>query len=169
MPYVFLANGAEVRFTTLQSMVNICRDYSAGYFDLVISDECHRSIYGKWSGVPKHFDGVQIDLTATPCVADIQDSGDELDWSAMDPPTRKGFEELFGDRDRVVIDPASLAALAMVDRDAKHPLQPANACRTTASAAAVCASSDPAAAIWLSARRWLCSLALENRRESQPK
>ncbi len=47
----------RITITTLQSMVNIYRDYSAGYFDLVISDECHRSIYGKWSGVLKHFDG----------------------------------------------------------------------------------------------------------------
>ena len=58
-----------ITITTLQSMVNIYRDYSAGYFDLIISDECHRSIYGKWSGVLKHFDGIQVGLTATPCVA----------------------------------------------------------------------------------------------------
>jgi len=37
----------RITITTLQSMVNIYRDYSAGYFDLVFSDECHRSIYGK--------------------------------------------------------------------------------------------------------------------------
>lgn len=35
----------QITITTLQSMVNIYGDYSAGYFDLVISDECHRSIY----------------------------------------------------------------------------------------------------------------------------
>lgn len=40
----------RITVTTLQSMVNIYRDYSPGYFDLIISDECHRSIYGKWSG-----------------------------------------------------------------------------------------------------------------------
>lgn len=68
-----------ITITTLQSMVNIYRDYSAGYFDLVISDECHRSIYGKWSGVLKHFDGIQIGLTATPCVANAEDFGDEED------------------------------------------------------------------------------------------
>ena len=62
-----------ITITTLQSMVNIYSEYSSGYFDLVISDECHRSIYGKWSGVLKHFDGVQIGLTATPCVADLDD------------------------------------------------------------------------------------------------
>ncbi len=55
-----------ITITTLQSMINIYRQYSAGYFDLVISDECHRSIYGKWSGVLKHFDGIQLGLTATP-------------------------------------------------------------------------------------------------------
>ncbi|MFA5371453.1 MAG: DEAD/DEAH box helicase family protein, partial [Sideroxydans sp.] len=58
----------RITITTLQSMINIYGEYSAGYFDLIISDECHRSIYGKWSGVLKHFDGIQIGLTATPCV-----------------------------------------------------------------------------------------------------
>jgi len=60
--------------------VNIYRDYSAGYFDLIISNECHRSIYGQWSGVLKHFDGIQIGLTATPCIANPADfDGDEDD------------------------------------------------------------------------------------------
>lgn len=69
----------RITITTLQSMVNIYRDYSAGYFDLVISDECHRSIYGKWSGVLRHFDGIQIGLTATPCIAQVENAGDEED------------------------------------------------------------------------------------------
>ncbi len=60
----------RITITTLQSMVNTYHEYSSGYYDLVISDECHRSIYGKWSGVLKHFDGVQLGLTATPCVSD---------------------------------------------------------------------------------------------------
>ena len=68
----------QITITTLQSMVNIYSEYSAGYFDLVISDECHRSIYGKWSGVLKHFDGIQVGLTATPCIAGT-DAGDEED------------------------------------------------------------------------------------------
>ncbi len=64
----------QITITTLQSMINIYGEYSSGYFDLVITDECHRSIYGQWSGVLKHFDGVQVGLTATPCV-----SGEEFD------------------------------------------------------------------------------------------
>lgn len=69
----------RITITTLQSMVNIYHEYSAGYFDLVISDECHRSIYGKWSGVLKHFDGIQVGLTATPCIANPEDFGDDED------------------------------------------------------------------------------------------
>jgi len=72
----------RITITTLQSMINIYGEYSAGYFDLIISDECHRSIYGKWSGVLKHFDGIQIGLTATPCVGgentDTEDEDDKL-------------------------------------------------------------------------------------------
>jgi type I restriction enzyme R subunit len=62
----------RITITTLQSMVNLYADYSSGYFDLIVSDECHRSIYGKWSGVLKHFDGIQLGLTATPCVASAE-------------------------------------------------------------------------------------------------
>jgi type I restriction enzyme R subunit len=70
----------RITITTLQSMVNTYHEYSSGYFDLVISDECHRSIYGKWSGVLKHFDGIQLGLTATPCVSegDFDDEEDKL-------------------------------------------------------------------------------------------
>lgn len=160
-----------ITITTLQSMVNIYSSYSSGYFDLVISDECHRSIYGQWSGVLKHFDGIQLGLTATPCVASTADKLDpdsadeedrafvrdtlrffevdkptfsyklkdairdgylapyqiykaktvktaaeggfevkrkELDWSAMSADAREEFEQLFGDKDAVIIDPSAL-------------------------------------------------------------
>ena len=74
----------RITITTLQSMVNLYADYSSGYFDLVISDECHRSIYGQWSGVLRHFDGVQIGLTATPCVHTPVDGGNGADGNDED-------------------------------------------------------------------------------------
>ena len=155
----------RITITTLQSMVNLYAEYSSGYFDLVISDECHRSIYGQWSGVLKHFDGIQVGLTATPCISTQEDGDDEdkafvkdtlrffevdkptfsyklkeairegylvpyqiykaqtvktaaeggfevakseLDWSTMDAETRYEFEQVFGDKDKVMIDPSAL-------------------------------------------------------------
>lgn len=35
-------------------------------FDLVVTDECHRSIYGKWRAVLDYFDAHLVGLTATP-------------------------------------------------------------------------------------------------------
>ena len=60
----------RITIATLQTMVAEYGGLSSGYFDLVITDECHRSIYGKWSGALRHFDGIQLGLTATPCTAD---------------------------------------------------------------------------------------------------
>ncbi len=84
----------RITIATLQSMVNIYRDYSAGYFDLIITDECHRSIYGQWSGVLRHFDGIQLGLTATPCVTDEATAEDDkafvrdtLRFFGVDRPT----------------------------------------------------------------------------------
>ena len=59
----------RITIATLQTMIAEYRALSSGYFDLVITDECHRSIYGRWSGVLRHFDGIQLGLTATPCTA----------------------------------------------------------------------------------------------------
>lgn len=40
--------------------------FGHAYFDLVVTDECHRSIYGKHMATLSHFDAVHIGLTATP-------------------------------------------------------------------------------------------------------
>jgi type I restriction enzyme, R subunit len=40
--------------------------FGHGYFDLVITDECHRSIYNTHRATLGHFDAIQIGLTATP-------------------------------------------------------------------------------------------------------
>ena len=69
----------RITIATLQTMIAEYRDLSPGYFDLVITDECHRSIYGKWSGVLRHFDGIQLGLTATPCTVDADQLPDPED------------------------------------------------------------------------------------------
>ena len=48
----------RITVATLQTMIAEYSELSPGYFDLVITDECHRSIYGKWSGVLRYFDSI---------------------------------------------------------------------------------------------------------------
>ena len=66
----------RITIATLQTMIAEYGRLSSGYFDLVITDECHRSIYGRWSGALRHFDGIQMGLTATPCTADAVRTAD---------------------------------------------------------------------------------------------
>ena len=40
--------------------------FGNGYFDLVVTDECHRSIYNTHRSTLGHFDAIHIGLTATP-------------------------------------------------------------------------------------------------------
>ena len=51
---------------TLQTLSNIFQQFSPAFFDLVIFDEVHRSIFNKFNEVLEYFDGRMIGLTATP-------------------------------------------------------------------------------------------------------
>jgi type I restriction enzyme, R subunit len=67
----------QICVTTLQSMINEYHKISSGYFDLIVIDECHRSIYGEWRVILDHFDGIKVGLTATPCMANPDSITDE--------------------------------------------------------------------------------------------
>lgn len=46
--------------------------FGHAYFDLVITDECHRSIYNTHRATLAHFDAIHIGLTATPNPGELQ-------------------------------------------------------------------------------------------------
>ena len=65
---------AHCVFSTYQTMMN-CIDsvhdeegklFTCGYFDLLICDEAHRSIYNKYKDIFNYFDAPLVGLTATP-------------------------------------------------------------------------------------------------------
>ena len=49
-----------------QRLVTYNADYPPEFFDCIIIDECHRSIYNVWGQVLEYFDAFLIGLTATP-------------------------------------------------------------------------------------------------------
>lgn len=61
---------ARLVFSTYQTMINYIdtdtKLYSVGHFDLIIIDEAHRSIFGKYGAVFNYFDSMLVGLTATP-------------------------------------------------------------------------------------------------------
>ncbi len=56
----------QITVCLLQTMISRYTEFTSGYFDVVIADESHRSIYGAWQTALTHFDAFHIGLTATP-------------------------------------------------------------------------------------------------------
>ncbi len=59
-------DNARLYSANYQTMINYLDRYSSGYFDMIIVDEVHRSIYGEWRAILDHFDCYHVGLTATP-------------------------------------------------------------------------------------------------------
>jgi len=57
-------------YPTMLNLINnntdVVRKFGIGYFDLVIVDEAHRSIYSKYGALFNYFDSYLVGLTATP-------------------------------------------------------------------------------------------------------
>jgi len=71
--------------STIQTFMECYQEFSPGDFDLIISDEAHRSIYNKWKDVFTYFDAIKIGLTATP--ADLVDRDTFRFFKCEDGPT----------------------------------------------------------------------------------
>ena len=56
----------ESNTTNVVREVQYNKDYPPEFFDFIIIDECHRSIYNQWRQVLEYFDAFLIGLTATP-------------------------------------------------------------------------------------------------------
>lgn len=56
----------KVYIATYPAMQQAYQMYTPGFFDLIIADESHRSIYNIYGEIFKYFDAFQIGLTATP-------------------------------------------------------------------------------------------------------
>lgn len=59
-------SGARIQFSTYPSMMQVYERLSVGYYDLIVADESHRSIYQRYKAIFDHFDAIQLGLTATP-------------------------------------------------------------------------------------------------------
>lgn len=56
----------RVYLATYPAMMKCFQDFDPGFFDLVIADESHRSIYNRYRDLFRWFDSFQVGLTATP-------------------------------------------------------------------------------------------------------
>lgn len=57
---------SRIFIATYPAMQSIFQAFDVGFFDLIIADESHRSIYNRYRDLFKYFDCLQVGLTATP-------------------------------------------------------------------------------------------------------
>jgi type I restriction enzyme R subunit len=80
---------ARITLSTYQTMLNIIdredKKYGVAHFDLIILDECHRSIYNKYKAVFHYFDSLLLGLTATPREQIDKSTYDVFDLSKGEP------------------------------------------------------------------------------------
>jgi type I restriction enzyme, R subunit len=84
---------SRIYVSTLQTMENVYKEFSIGFFDVIISDEAHRSIFNKFKNIFQYFDSVQIGLTATPADMVLRDTYDFFDCEDGVPTSSFSYEE----------------------------------------------------------------------------
>jgi type I restriction enzyme R subunit len=73
------------------------RRFGPGYFDLVVIDEAHRSVYRKYRGIFDYFDSFLVGLTATPKDEIDTNTYDLFDLETGVPTDAYGLEEAVND------------------------------------------------------------------------
>jgi type I restriction enzyme R subunit len=103
---------------TLQTLSNIFEQFSPAFFDLIIFDEVHRSIFNKFNEVLEYFDGRQIGLTATPANYINRDTFLAFDCTDGKPTYLYTYEQAIADR--FLVDYELYAARTKFQRQGIH-------------------------------------------------
>ncbi|MFV1966604.1 MAG: DEAD/DEAH box helicase family protein [Pirellulaceae bacterium] len=56
----------RIYLATYPAMMKVFESFDVGFFDLIIADESHRSIYNRYRDLIEYFDAYKVGLTATP-------------------------------------------------------------------------------------------------------
>ncbi|HHG4670967.1 TPA: DEAD/DEAH box helicase family protein [Pseudomonas aeruginosa] len=83
---------ARVYIATYPGMMNRFAQLDVGFFDLIIADESHRSIYNKYRDLFDYFDALQVGLTATPVKFISRNTFDMFDCETTDPTFEFGLD-----------------------------------------------------------------------------
>lgn len=72
-------------------------NFSPGFFDLIIFDEAHRSIYDPNKEVHRYFDAIRIGLTATPCSEESRNTFELFDCDYKKATVEYTYDEAIRD------------------------------------------------------------------------
>lgn len=83
----------RIYLSTYPAMMKCFQNFDVGFFDLIIADESHRSIYNRYRDIFRYFDGFQVGLTATPLKFVFRNTYKLFECENEDPTFNYTFEE----------------------------------------------------------------------------
>ena len=93
----------------LSGMMSIYQRLSSGYYDLIIADGSHRSIYSRYKAILDHFDAIHLGLTATPTDFLDHNTFELFDCHDDSPTFYYGYDEAVRDKHLVPYRPVHVA------------------------------------------------------------
>lgn len=101
---------ATLYFSTYQTMINYYSKFSVGFFDLIICDESHRSIYKTYRDILEYFDSHIIGLTATPVDFIERNTFDLFNCEDEDPTFNFSVDQAWSHMPPYLIEPRVIDA-----------------------------------------------------------
>jgi type I restriction enzyme R subunit len=83
----------RIYLATYPAMNQYYQNFDVGFFDLIIADESHRSIYNTYGELFKYFDCMQIGLTATPVDYVNRNTFEMFDCRPLDPTAHYSYDD----------------------------------------------------------------------------
>lgn len=90
--------GPQVYISTYQTMMEHFEHFDVGFFDLIIADESHRSVYNFYGDLFRYFDALQLGLTATPVHFIDRNTYDLFGCEDQDPTANYDLEDAVADK-----------------------------------------------------------------------
>ena len=83
----------RIYLATYPGMMEAFTNFDTGFFDIIIADESHRSIYNKYRELFMYFDALQVGLTATPRDRINHNTYAMFECEDQDPTSYFSYEE----------------------------------------------------------------------------
>jgi type I restriction enzyme R subunit len=88
----------RIYLATYPAMMKCFEDFDIGFFDLIVADESHRSIYKKFRTLFQYFDALEVGLTATPVRLIERNTYELFRCEDRDPTSHFSFDDAINSR-----------------------------------------------------------------------
>lgn len=107
----------RIYLATYPAMMKYFEAFDVGFFDLIIADESHRSIYKKFRTLFQYFDALEVGLTATPVRFIERNTYELFGCEDRDPTSHFSFDDAINSKPPFLVPFRVMAVSTKFSRD----------------------------------------------------